>query len=304
MPYRLVKGDFQVVGGQPDGDSVRFRPNSADLLKGFPQGDAKISGSGPTKGTSQLRMEGLDALELHYLTPADHQEIKAARRARKVLLLDLLSFADVQFNANETATSSVPATIGGYILTNGLDSKQSRRPISFLFTGSTSRQDGSSVFVTTEMLVDSMNARLVAAGEAYPLYYNNLPADLRGFMTGLVAQARTDELGLWPIDKSLKGIKATSQEQLKKYAFFPKLYRRLKDYFEQTAANSLAGFDAWVRSDPTHRDDTVWISPIQELRHLHSTFKVSGAKIKMLYRPEELVFLSQGSMVGPITPFP
>jgi endonuclease YncB( thermonuclease family) len=304
MPYRLVKGEYQVAGAQPDGDSVRFRPNNPDLLKGFPQGDAKITQRGPTKGTSQLRMEGLDALELHYLTPADHQEIKAARRARDILLFDMLGFQDVQFNANETATSSVPQTISGYILTNGLDDTRSRRPVAFLFTGSTNRTDGSNVFATQPMLSDSVNARLLAVGEAYPLYYNNLPADLRDFLTDLVTQARADDKGVWPADKSLKGIKATSKEDLKKRVFFPKLYRRLKDYFEKTGASSLSGFDAWVRSDPVNRDDTVWIIPIRELRHLHSTYKVSGNRIKMLYQPEDLVFRSAGSSVAALVPFP
>jgi hypothetical protein len=79
MPYRLIKGEYQVVGAQPDGDSVRFRPNNPELVKGFPQGDAPITKSGKTKGTTQLRMEGLDALELHFLTPADHQEIVAVQ---------------------------------------------------------------------------------------------------------------------------------------------------------------------------------------------------------------------------------
>lgn len=304
MPYRLIKGEYQVVGAQPDGDSVRFRPNNPELVKGFPQGDAKITPSGKTQGTCQLRMEGLDALELHFLTPADHQEIIAARRARDILLFSILGFTDVQFNTNETALSSVPQTITGYILTNGLDNNLNRRPIAFLFTGSTSRVDGSSVFVTSSMLPDSVNARLLAAGEAFPLYYNNLPAVLRDFLTVLAAQARTDNLGLWPADKSLKGIKATSNEDLKKHVFFPKLYRRLKDYFVKTGATSLSGFDAWIRADPANRDDAVWIIPIRELRHLHSTYKVSGNRIKMLFQPEDLVFQSAGTTVAPQTPMP
>src|SRR5436309_2720540 len=122
MSYRLVKGAFVTVGSQPDGDSVHFRPDNPDLLKNLPvgtnkEGDARIS----TKGESQLRMEGVDALELHFTTIADHQEINAARRARDVLLLTLLGFGEVQFNPNETATSSVPPAVPGYILTNGLD---------------------------------------------------------------------------------------------------------------------------------------------------------------------------------------
>ena len=305
MSYRLVKGEYVAIGGQPDGDSIRFRPDNEDLLKNFPQGDAEISQRGVTKGTCQLRFEGVDALELHYLTPADHQEINAARRARDFLLFDLLNYEDVQFDEDEaTVTSSVPPAIRGYILTNGLDNAQNRRPVAFLYTGSTRRQDGSNVFVEAPMLIDSINARLLSAGEAYPLFYNNLPAVLRDFLTDLATQARSDGgLGLWPADKSLQGIEAHSKEDLQEHVFFPKLYRRLKDYFQQTGADSLSGFDSWVRADPIHRDDSVWIQPLRELRHLHSTYEVSNSNIKMLYRPEELVFQSQGSLVAaPATP--
>jgi len=303
MSYRLVKGEYAAIGRQPDGDSVRFRPDNEDLLKNFQQGDAEITKSGATQGTCQLRFEGVDALELHYLTPADHQEINAARRARDFLLFDLLNYEDVQFNTNETVTSSVPPAIQGYILTNGLDNAQNRRPVSFLFTGSTGRPDGSNVFVEPPMLSDTVNARLLSAGEAYPLFYNNLPAVLRDFLTDLAAQARSDDLGLWPADKSLEGIEANAKDDLQEYVFFPKLYRRLKDYFQRTGADSLSGFDSWVRADPINRDDPVWIDPLRELRHLHSTYKVSNSNIKMLFRPEELVFQSVGSLVAaPATP--
>ena len=305
MSYRLVKGEYAGIGGQPDGDSIRFRPDNEDLLKNFPQGDAEITKSGPTQGTCQLRFEGVDALELHYTTPADHQEINAARRVRDFLLLDLLTFDDVQFNTNETVTSSVPPAIPGYILTNGLDNAQNRRPVSFLFTGAPPEPDGSNVFVEAPMLTDSVNARLLSAGEAYPLFYNNLPAVLRDFLTNLATQARSSDggLGLWSADKSLQGIEAHAKDDLQEYVFFPKLYRRLKDYFQQTGADSLSGFDSWIRADPINRDDSVWIDPLRELRHLHSTYEVSNSNIKMLYRPEDLVFQSQSSLlVAPATP--
>jgi endonuclease YncB( thermonuclease family) len=302
MGYRLVKGAFVAVGGQPDGDSIRFRPDNPDLLKGFPQGDARVSAGGAAKGTAQLRMEGVDTLELHYTTPADHQEIVAARRARDLLLSDLLGFESVQFDASATVTSTVPSMISGYILTNGLDNARNRRPIAFLFTGPSGRADGSNVFVTGDMLAESVNAGLLEAGEAYPLFYNNLPAVLRDVLAGLAARARADDKGLWPADRSLTGIKATSKDALKKYVFFPKLYRRLKDYFVETRATSLTGFDAWIRARPVDRDDAVWIGPLRELGNLHNVYRVSGGRIKMLYRSEELVFQSQGALVRPAAP--
>jgi hypothetical protein len=214
----------------------------------------------------------------------------------------VLGFQDVQFDANGTATSTTPAAIPGYLLTNGLDNARNRRPVAFLFTGSNGRADGADVFVTAGMLTDSVNARLLAGGEAYPLFYNGLPAVLRDFLTGLAARARADDKGLWPADRSLSGIKATSRESLKKYVFFPKLYRRLKDYFVQTGATSLAGFDAWIRSSPVERDDAVWIGPLRELANLHNVYRVSGGRIKVLYRSDELVFQSQGALVRPAVP--
>jgi hypothetical protein len=303
MSFRLVKGEYAAIGGQPDGDSIRFRPDNEDLLKNFQQGDAEITKSGATQGTCQLRFEGVDALELHYLTPADHQEINAARRARDFLLFDLLNYEDVQFNTNETTTSSIPSAIRGYILTNGLDNAQNRRPVSFLFTGATRRRDGSDVFVEPSMLTDTVNASLLTMGEAYPLFYNNLPAVLRDFLTNLATQAWSGGLGLWPADRSLEGIEVNAKDDLQAYVFFPKLYRRLKDYFQQTGANSLSGFDSWIRADPVNRDDTVWIDPLRELRRLHNTYEASNSNIKMLYRPEELVFQSKGSLgAAPATP--
>jgi hypothetical protein len=56
--YLVIKGSFVIIDKQPDGDSVRFRPDDASLLKKLKRG-YRID---PSKdGTVQLRFEAVDA---------------------------------------------------------------------------------------------------------------------------------------------------------------------------------------------------------------------------------------------------
>src|SRR4051794_22843582 len=62
--YFILEGTFQIIGKEPDGDSVRFAALNPDdwgkLHRSF-----RIKPS-PTDGTVQLRFEGIDAPETHY----------------------------------------------------------------------------------------------------------------------------------------------------------------------------------------------------------------------------------------------
>ena len=60
--YLVLHGAFVIEGKQPDGDSIRFRPNQPELLQKLKRAN-RIE---PSKdGTVQLRLEGIDAPELH-----------------------------------------------------------------------------------------------------------------------------------------------------------------------------------------------------------------------------------------------
>jgi hypothetical protein len=73
MPFILIQGSFHLVGRsqagnptgfQPDGDSIQFKPANPGLLNqldrpGRPYRLTRI-------GSTQLRLEGIDALELHF----------------------------------------------------------------------------------------------------------------------------------------------------------------------------------------------------------------------------------------------
>lgn len=94
MPFLVITGTFHLVGRTPagnssgfapDGDSVQFRPADQSLLDrltrvGRPYRLTSI-------GSTQLRFEGIDALELHF--DGSHQPRPLADRAREFLTGEL-----------------------------------------------------------------------------------------------------------------------------------------------------------------------------------------------------------------------
>jgi hypothetical protein len=84
--------------------------------------------------------------------------------------------------------------------------------------------------------------RSLAAGQAYPLFYDTLFADLRGVLTQAAATARQAALGLWPLDRSQTGLAVTSQAELEQQGGpVPEAVRRLSEFLAQQAGG-LGGF--------------------------------------------------------------
>src|SRR6476620_8481971 len=92
--YRLIPGSFVLIGKEPDGDSVRFRPdNPADLKK-----LSRASLIKPSKdGSVQLRYDGIDATELHYGKAAQPFGVEA-----RDALLKHMGFTKVTTKPNST----------------------------------------------------------------------------------------------------------------------------------------------------------------------------------------------------------
>jgi hypothetical protein len=86
--------------------------------------------------------------------------------------------------------------------------------VAFAFAGPPPSPDGTEVFLRPAQLRRSLNYRSLAAGHAYPLFYDTLFADLRQLLTQAAAAARQAMLGLWPADRSTGGLAVTSQTDL------------------------------------------------------------------------------------------
>jgi endonuclease YncB( thermonuclease family) len=205
-------------------------------------------------GTYSVRFDGIDALETHFQN--QHQNLEFANAARDLMLREV-GFDQIDFfpDRPNKVQAAQPHPLPGYILATGIEANG--RIVAQVYPGSPdpALTDGDRVFVDDALLDRSVNAALLRAGLAYAELYTTMPFQLIGHMRDLVTQARTAGTGFWPsedigIDNPAK---PASVADLADLVIFPKLYRRLVDYFTDQHTD-LAAFDTWIRAQPD-RDD-------------------------------------------------
>src|SRR4051812_43993448 len=110
MSFTLIKGTFHLVGQQangqpsgfqPDGDSIQFKPADLSLLNHLTRIKRPYHLS--SIKSTQLRFEGLDALELHFAGAARHQPRPLADDARD-FLTGALGLNPVPYTAPDNIT--------------------------------------------------------------------------------------------------------------------------------------------------------------------------------------------------------
>jgi endonuclease YncB( thermonuclease family) len=294
MPYTLLKGSFVIrypdlprSGPEPDGDTVKFAPDTPALLEGLP----RPSGKGPdlnARGVS-VRLEAIDALETHF--DEAHQQLSGANAARDALLARL-GFTNVRFFADlpNKVESADQDKVRGWLLSNGVDANG--RVIGFVYAGDDPRPDGAAVFLDNPLVDRSINAQLLSAGLVYAAYYATLPASLRAHLATASAASRAQQppVGIWTGATADPDGAATVTDLagLEQLVLWPKLFRRLVPYLA-TGAADLDGFDAWLRADPVNRDDRVLLLATNERGNLHDVIHASGHQIRMTAWPEDFV---------------
>jgi hypothetical protein len=188
MPFLTIKGSFHLCGEsakgnptgfQPDGDSMQFKPDDPSLLDRLEKtADAYRLTS---IGSTQLRFEGIDALELHF--EGHHQPRPLADDSRDYLT-GLLGMNPVAYAPPKKVTVKPPVAhdgTRGYILSRALEAHG--RPVAFAFVGDPASHDADPVTLRAPLLRKSLNYKSLAAGNAYPLYYDTLFASLRATFT-------------------------------------------------------------------------------------------------------------------------
>ena len=301
MPYKLIKGEFHIFypdnprqGPEPDGDTLKFRPDNPALVEAL----RSPGGSGPRfnrKGMVNLRFEGIDALETHF--DDMHQHLGFAEAARDSVLRQA-GFGQVTF------WDDLPFKVKtvehhprrGYVHAKDLDPHG--RVIAFVYAGDSSDVDGSEVFVDAATAEQSFNAQLLVEGLVYPAFYSTLPIDLKDRLAALAVAARNGAVGLWPqatasVDQSAA---VSGLDALQDLVIWPKLFRRLARFFAGGHSN-LSGFDAWLRADPRDRDDRLLL-PNRELGNMHDVIEVTGNRIRMTERPEDLIVVPDDFVLG------
>jgi endonuclease YncB( thermonuclease family) len=280
--YLVIKGSFVIIDKQPDGDSVRFRPDDASLLKKLKRA-YRID---PSKdGTVQLRFEAIDAPELHYLG----KEQPLGREARD-FLLSQLGFSNYIYNDNDTITDSVPKEIRGGILSQAAETNG--RPVSYVFLESdiVNFNDGERIVIDNALLAKSMNAKVLQAGMAYYTVYSSQPVGHQIFMRGLAEQAKTANLGVWQMDKTSEFTVNSFEDVTNNQLILPKLFRRCIGYLRDRDKSFTGTLKDWLLSKPDS-DDTILLGTRKTT--LSSLLQVNGTTIKVLFDPFDAVFLEK-----------
>ena len=262
MPFLTIKGVFNPQSGIPDGDSVRFLADDDslfDLLEG--QVDFK------SDGEVQLRYEGIDALEKAAIKP----------------------FSSDATEQNLQLLGGEENGQPGYILSNQIE--QNGRPVCFVFTGEPNDADGSEIVLEPETLQQSVNYQLLAEGFVYPLFYDTLYQELRDRLVEAVETARQDKLGIWTEDASNQGFTVQPPVNLAQLEpIFPKLWRRLETFYRRPSNQNKTA--AQFLESLAQGSDRLFTIPDQRWIKFSTALEVSGDKLKLKYKPEEMIFRS------------
>jgi endonuclease YncB( thermonuclease family) len=263
MPFYAIKGNFVPSAGVPDGDSVRFRAKNLALWKKLEGRPPQIGTGVETKGTVQLRFEGIDAIE---------------KAAQKPLADDAKHsmFALIGYDKEKRPTPD------GYVLARMTDDKTGR-PIAFVFAGKCPWADGAEVRLTAAQLRKSVNYKQILAGYAYPLYYNTLFAELRRTFDVALKAARAARRGYWPTDKTRKGVVFKGAASLATIdPVWPKLWRRLQEFAR--GGKPMSQFIAFLEQ----KNERLDVLDVMEERGLQDVVRVVGNKVSMTEPPENL----------------
>lgn len=284
MPMLCLAGAFTVTGTEPDGDSLRFRPDDPGDWTQVP-GVHKVRTN--AAGAAQLRIDAIDALETHY-TPTGghllHQPLDLAHAAAAELLR-WLGFRGVQRDGEKVIAVDTDG-LPGFILTRGADLYG--RCVALVGRGDPPATSGDTIDVDVKLLRKTANHRLITTGLAYPTFYTKLYADLRGELAKQAAAARAAGKGVFADDRTQKGVEVKSLATLTDDAvILPKLFRRLTDYLHLNGDDpSLAGFMTFL----SQQDDQLWIIPTGQKTSFDTVVAVSGQTVRLNRLPEELVF--------------
>ena len=304
MPFTIIKGSFHLCGQsskgnptgfQPDGDSMQFKPDKPALLD-----QLEVIDKTPrltSIGSTQLRFEGIDALELHF--DGRHRQPAPLPDEARNYLTDLLGMNPVTYKPDGVTVQAPAAHDGtvGFILSRALD--EHGRPVSFAFAGGTADADGAKITLKSSMLRKSLNYKLLASGNAYPLFYDTLFAALRTTFTDVATKARSDKRGLWTADKSTTGLKLKDDALLEQTGvIFPKLYRRLTSYFTSGQTDP-AGFLPWLAKTKEQVLDLT----SGNFTHFDNVLAFSSGKIRLTREPDQLVFVSAKSSSTKVAPW-
>lgn len=277
--YLVMKGDFVIIGKEPDGDSVRFIASKPDLYRHLHRA-YRIKPS--RDGSVQLRFEGVDAPELHYGSAAQPLGAEARDAVLSWMGFDNIVYVDDQ---STRVKSADPGSVPGAILSQAAEANG--RPVSYILLEQQASQlkEGTWVNLPEDLLKETINYRLLTSGMAYYTVYTSTPFVHRQLLREASASAREAERGVWQLDMTSDFV-LEDQSSLgpKGQLILPKLFRRCTDYLKDVAGGyqgNLSDWLIWISKGSRNENDLVVVndtielplSDLLEQRNRHIVFK-------------------------------
>jgi len=239
--YPCIAGKVVVAGYAPDGDSVRFIPADPRQLGLLSRSSSIRVGS---DGSVQVRLEAIDAPELHYAGPFLGQPLGAIARDA---LLGWIGFSKIAFaDDGVTVASSSPSSVPVAILARSVEAHG--RPIAYLLRDHRVHGKPKSHHVNEALLARTANHALLEEGLAYLLAYTSLPHVHLRALRAVAQHARHDRRGVWAQDATMRGFALHGRRSIGPHGalVFPKLFRRCVDFLADRARGFHRSFCDWL----------------------------------------------------------
>lgn len=272
--YRVIAGELVVVGKEPDGDSVRFRPDRRELFAQLEHGErVRLSGG----GTVQLRFDGVDAPELHYQGRA--QPLGDTSRGA---LLAHLGFRELAY-AGTTVTDARPLTLPAVVLSRLVE--VNGRPVALVPAGEPAGRRACVWSWHRTCWRPHRTCGCSAAGRPTRWHTPRRRPPKTVQLRNAAEQARTAGLGVWAVDATAR-FPVTDQAALGPSGtlVLPKLFRRATDYLRAPGGLTLP---QWLAARPDE-DDLVPVAG-QGPVALHTLLEPRGREVTLLADPLDLV---------------
>jgi len=280
-----LRGELVVLGKDPDGDSVRFVPDTPDLLGDLRRG-FRVEPS-QEDGSVQLRLDAIDSPETGYQGRA-----QPLGRCARDALLDELGFRDVRWEDGAVARAR-PERRPAAVLSALADPYG--RPVAFLVVGDDLPEDGDWTPVGAELLGRTANVAQLRSGAAYLTLYDSTPAPLRRRLRAVAQEARDDRRGVWDDDRTER-FRLGDAEDLAPggQLVLPKLFRRATQYLESRRRGET--LPRWLRRRERAGDpvNDVAVLPGGEERALDELLEQDGREVSFTADVLDLTFVEDG----------
>jgi endonuclease YncB( thermonuclease family) len=279
-----MAGRYTLLDSAPDGDSIHFIPDDdADLMR-----EAPAVKRHPDGGIT-LRLDGVDALETHYLASGGLGVLRQPEpwpdRAA-LSLLTFLGFEAVRRHSDERIITCLPLATRGAVAVRRVD--KYGRAVAFAFRGHFRVARAGRFELTPEVVRSSANWHQLRHGHAYPIFYQDMPPALMALCSEASRAAQSEGLGFWPEDRTHGGFALTSLDALKHEALLlPKLFRRLVDHVGGNGGQlSLTTFPAFLETKVGQV--CLWREPCNV--SFTDLVDIEGAALRLLVAPEDIAF--------------